>query len=83
MTIVRGLVVPEMLTRDAYGAISGALALPMMVAKACAPFGAAMVWAASGSYVSVLLALVAGSVLLVVAFWLAAILAVRRDNIRR
>jgi hypothetical protein len=42
MTIVRGLVVPEMLTRDAYGAINGALAVPTMVAKAAAPFGAAL-----------------------------------------
>ena len=83
MTIVRGLVVPEMLTRDAYGAINGALALPTMLAKAFAPLGAAMLWAASGSYVSVLIALVAGSVLLVVAFWLAAILAARRDAIVR
>jgi hypothetical protein len=79
VTIVRGLVVPEMLTRDAYGAINGALALPTMVAKACAPFGAAMLRAASGSYVSVLLAMVGGSVLLVVAFWLSAVLAAGRD----
>jgi hypothetical protein len=40
-----------MLTRDAYGAINGALAVPTFVAKAAAPFGAALLWAASGSYV--------------------------------
>jgi predicted MFS family arabinose efflux permease len=80
MTIVRGLVVPEMLTRDAYGAVNGALAVPTMVAKAAAPFGAALLWAASGSYVSVLIALLGGSLLLVIAFWASAFLATHRDS---
>jgi len=80
MTIVRGLVVPEMLTRDAYGAINGALAVPTMVAKAAAPFGAALLWAASGSYVSVLIAMLGGSLLLVVAFWASAFLVTHRDS---
>jgi MFS family permease len=71
MTIVRGLVVPEMLTRDAYGAINGALAVPTIVAKAAAPFGAALLWDRSGSYGPVLIALLAGSLLLVIAFWVA------------
>jgi hypothetical protein len=82
MTIVRGLVVPEMLTRDAYGAINGALNLPMMVAKAAAPFGAAWLWAASGSYAAVLIAMLVGSAMLVLAFWLSAALAGRRDASR-
>jgi hypothetical protein len=29
ITIVRGLMVPEMISRDAYGAINGALLAPM------------------------------------------------------
>ena len=70
MTIVRGLVVPEMLTRDAYGAINGALTVPTIVAKAAAPFGAALLWAASGSYVSVLIAMLGGSLLLLLRFGL-------------
>jgi predicted MFS family arabinose efflux permease len=82
MTIVRGLVVPEMLTRDAYGAINGALAVPTMVAKAAAPFGAALLWAASGSYTSVLIAMLGGSLLFVLAFWTSALLAARRDAAR-
>ena len=41
MTIVRGMAVPEMLTREAYGAINGALAAPGMLARALAPVGAA------------------------------------------
>ena len=80
MTIVRGLVVQEMLTRDAYGAINGALAVPTFVAKAAAPFGAALLWAASGSYVSVLIAMLGGSLLLVVAFWASAFLVTHRDS---
>jgi len=80
MTIVRGLVVPEMLTPDAYGAINGALAVPTIVAKAAAPFGAALLWAASGSYVSVLIALLGGSLLLIIAFWVSALLAAHRDR---
>jgi hypothetical protein len=80
MTIVRGLVVPEMLTREAYGAINGALTLPMMIAKATAPLGAALLWAAWGSYFPVLIALLIGSVVFVLAFWLAARLARARTS---
>ena len=78
MTIVRGLAVPEMLTIDAYGAINGALAIPTIAAKAAAPFGAALIWARSGSYGSVLSALFGVSLLLVAAFWIGARLAARR-----
>jgi hypothetical protein len=78
MTIVRGVVVPEMLTRDAYGAINGALAAPTMIAKATAPLAAAMLWAASGSYVAVLVAMLVGSLLFVATFWLSAFLAAGR-----
>jgi MFS family permease len=77
MTIVRGLVVPEMLTREAYGAINGALTLPMMIAKAMAPLGAALLWEASGSYIPVLIALLITSLIFVLAFWLSAHLAAR------
>jgi predicted MFS family arabinose efflux permease len=78
MTIVRGVVVPEMLTRDAYGAINGALAAPTMIAKATAPLAAAMLWAASGSYVAVLVAMLVGSLLFASTFWLSAFLAAGR-----
>jgi predicted MFS family arabinose efflux permease len=81
MTIVRGLVIPEMLTRDAYGAINGALAVPTIIAKAAAPFGAALLWARSDSYGSVLIALLGGSLLLVIAFWTSALLVTHRDKL--
>jgi hypothetical protein len=81
MTIVRGLVVPEMLTRDAYGAINGALAVPTIFAKAAAPLGAALLWASSGSYISVLIAMLGGSLLLITASWVSEFLVTHRNKV--
>lgn len=69
MTIVRGVVVPEMVSRQAYGAINGALAVPMVLAKAGAPLAAAWLWTISGGYSAVLIALIGSSLLMVGAFW--------------
>ena len=77
MTIVRGLVVPEMLTRSAYGAVNGVLAAPGTIAKALAPVGAALLWAQAGSYAPVLAAQVLGALVLVLGFWGAALLSAR------
>lgn len=77
MTIVRGLAVPEMLTQEAYGAINGALTAPSTIAKALAPAGAALIWAAAGSYDAVLVAIIVGSLLMVAGFWLAVLLSGR------
>lgn len=71
ITIVRGLVVPEMLTRHAYGAVNGALALPANVAKALAPAATAALWALFGSYDAVLQAALGSALVVVVAFWFA------------
>jgi MFS family permease len=71
MTIVRGLAVPELLTREAYGAINGVLAAPGIVARALAPAVTALLWAAAHSYDTVLIAAVMGSVLVVLSFWFA------------
>lgn len=71
MTIVRGLAVPEMISREAYGAINGALAIPATIAKALAPLAAALLWASAGTYDSVLLAALAGSGIAVSGFWFA------------
>jgi predicted MFS family arabinose efflux permease len=70
-TIVRGLVVPEMLTQDAYGAINGVLALPANLAKALAPVATAGLWAVAHSYDPVLLAALLSSGLVILAFWFA------------
>ena len=72
MTIVRGMAVPEMLSRDAYGAINGALAAPSLVARAVAPLGAAALWAVTQNYDGVLIAVFAGAVLTAIGFWIAA-----------
>ncbi len=72
MTIVRGIAVPEMLTPDAYGAINSVLAVPATIAKAGAPLGLALLWAAVGSYDVVLAFVLASSILVVAGFWFAA-----------
>lgn len=71
-TIVRGLVVPEMLTRHAYGALNGLITVPTTLARAAAPVGAAALWATSMSYDPVLQAIVATAFILATTFWLAA-----------
>jgi hypothetical protein len=72
ITIVRGIAVPEMLTRNAYGAINSALAIPATIMRAVSPLGIALLWAATGSYNSVLVATLIGSALVVAGFWFAA-----------
>ena len=72
ITIVRGVVVPEMLTPEAYGTINSVLAIPATIAKAISPLGIALLWAATGAYDSVLLAVLASSTLIVASFWFAA-----------
>lgn len=71
-TIVRGMVVPEMLSRQAYGAINGILVVPMTFARAVAPVGAAALWTLGASYDNVLVAILVGALLLATSFWLAA-----------
>ncbi len=71
ITIVRGLVVPEMLTRDAYGTINGVLGLPANLAKALGPAATAALWALGRSYDPVLLAAMVGSTVVILAFWFA------------
>lgn len=71
-TIVRGMVVPEMLSGHAYGAINGLLTVPMTFARAAAPLGAAALWAVGASYDGVLTAIVVASLVLTASFWLAA-----------
>ena len=78
MTIVRGLAVPEMLSRQAYGALNGALTAPALIAQAIAPVGAAALWATTGSYDAVLIALLVSSLVFAAGFWIA--VALRRMN---
>lgn len=72
ITIVRGTAVPELLWREGYGAINGALSLPANIAKAAAPFGAAAIWSVAGGYGAVLWSIFAGGALAALGFWYAA-----------
>lgn len=74
ITIVRGLAVPEMVSRHAYGAINGALIAPMMVMQAASPLAGAWIWAATGGYDAVLVAIGACAVVMCIGFWTAAAL---------
>jgi hypothetical protein len=72
-TIVRSLVVPEMLTARAYGALNGLINLPATLARALAPWATAMLWTLGGSYAPVLWAIVATFAVMTLAFWTAAL----------
>jgi len=81
ITIVRGLCVPEMVSRGAYGAINGALIAPMKLMQAVAPLVAAWIWSATGGYDAVLIAIGAGAATLCVGFWAAAMLSRERGSL--
>jgi predicted MFS family arabinose efflux permease len=72
-TIVRGLAVPEMITREAYGSINGLLAMPANMARAVAPAATAALWAIHRSYDLVLGVALAASLVVVAAFAFAAL----------
>lgn len=71
MTIIRGTAVPDLMWREGYGAINGALAVPSTAAKAAAPFAAALIWSASGGYPAVLWTIFCGSLVAALGFWFA------------
>jgi len=73
VTIVRGTAVPDFMWRAGYGAINGALTLPANVARAVAPFGAALIWAAGSNYDGVLWTVVTMGCAAALAFWHASI----------
>ena len=68
MTILRGTAVPDLLWREGYGAINGALSMPAMAAKAAAPFVAALIWEAGKSYDAVLWTVIGGGVVALAGF---------------
>jgi predicted MFS family arabinose efflux permease len=57
MTIVRGAIPAELFGREAYGAINGAMAAPVTIAKAAGPLVAALLYAWLGGYDRTLLVL--------------------------
>ncbi|MBD3883709.1 MFS transporter [Phormidium tenue FACHB-886] len=74
MTIVRGVAIPEMLTRHSYGTINSVIIAPSLLVKALAPVGAAALWAKAGNYNSVLAVLTLGALILAMGFWTAVVL---------
>ena len=75
MTIVRGISVPEMISREGYGAISGAINTAMLLARAVGPLAAAWIASQSGGYTGTLWAMLVVAVGIVLCFWAAARLA--------
>lgn len=68
MTIVRGLAVPEMLSRESYGTLNGMLATPAVIAKAVAPVAGAWVWSLGGDYRLMLDVIVGAAALVLLGF---------------
>jgi MFS family permease len=66
ITLVRGAIPAEIYGRSHYGAINGAMAAPVLIAKASGPLVAALVWTLSGGYASLALVLAAVAALTVV-----------------
>jgi predicted MFS family arabinose efflux permease len=81
MTVVRGTVVPEMLSKKAYGVVNGAIIVPMTMARAFSPLGAAALWASSGNYDVPMMGIVLLSLLMVLAFWAAAAVSSQRSSV--
>jgi MFS family permease len=80
--IVRGLVVPAMISRTDYGAINGVLNALATLGSAVAMVGAALLWSVSGSYNTVLTVMFAAALALVAAFWSAVACARRKQEPR-
>jgi MFS family permease len=68
MTIVRGAIPAELFGREAYGAVNGAMAAPVIVAKAIGPLVAALLYAWLGGYDATLQVLIVVALLSVVVF---------------
>jgi MFS family permease len=71
MSILRGTAVQELIGTEGFGAITGAIAAAANVARALAPVAAAAIWSIGGDYDSVIVMLIAFSVVGLAAFWLA------------
>ena len=76
-TLMRGMAVPDLLWREGYGAINGAMTMPINISRALAPFAAAMIWTATGNYKAVLWVMLATTILGAAAFFLALVFARR------
>lgn len=71
MTIVRGAAPAELFGREHYGAINGAMATPVLIARAAGPILASFMLAATGSLAQMLACLAIIGAAASVLFWLA------------
>ena len=71
MTIVKGIAIPELLTKESYGVINGAMNIPVKVINAFSPSVAAAVWYVNDSYAGVFILLAILGVAAAVSFALA------------
>lgn len=58
MTIVRGAIPAQLYGRAHYGAVNGAMAAPVFIAKALGPLAAALIWEMVGGYAGVLVSFI-------------------------
>ncbi|MGN6488488.1 MAG: MFS transporter, partial [Devosia sp.] len=72
MTIVRGIAIPEMISRESYGAISGVIGTGMVLARAVGPLAAAWIALETGGYTATLVAMLVVGVAIALCFWAAA-----------
>ena len=82
-TIVRSLLVPELLSRHAYGALNGLLTVPTMIARAVGPLAAASLWMINKSYQVVLVSVCLTAILFACAFWSASWVSRNKESINR
>lgn len=71
MTILRGTAVPEFLGAASYGAVNGALALPIILARAGAPVLGALLWQVAGDYSLLIWGTVGAALVSMAGLWLA------------
>lgn len=83
VTIVRGMSIPTLVSKKAYGAINGAMVGPYMLAIALAPMSSAWLHQNAGGYDAVLIALIVMMSVVAVGFWSAVALRRRQDSADR
>ena len=71
LTIVKGTVMAQYVSREHMGSLNGLLGLPMALARAAAPWLMGLLWSAEAGYTVGLWVMLAASVVGVAALWLA------------
>ncbi|UZD91239.1 MFS transporter [Cognatishimia activa] len=74
MTIVKGLSVPEFLTKSSYGLINGMMNTPIAILSAFGPTLAALSWTITGSYLGLMIGMVVVSTAMLMSFIAAAVI---------